>query len=209
MISSANGLTVRPAGLGELHRVVLAYTAAFADEAVAVWVIPDAARRGELATDLYQDYLAQALDRDEVLIAEHDGGIAGVSVWTDLDSPERIRREAAELTELAAARPDFARVATVMGLVAARHPEAPHVYLPSIGVLPEQRGRGVASAILRHRLARADQLARPVYLEASTPRNEKLYARHGFQPLGEPIVLPDGGPRPQPMWRTPRQRDQA
>jgi ribosomal protein S18 acetylase RimI-like enzyme len=96
-----------------------------------------------------------------------------------------------------------------MGLVAARHPVVPHVYLSSIGVLPEQRGRGVGSAILRHRLASADQSAHPVYLEASTPRNQKLYARHGFQPLGEPIVLGDGGPRPQPMWRTARRQEQA
>ncbi|MEV2242744.1 hypothetical protein [Micromonospora sp. NPDC049891] len=41
-----------------------------------------------------------------------------------------------------------------------------------------------------------------VYLEASTPLNRKLYARHGFADHGAPIQLPEGGPALQPMWHS-------
>ncbi|WP_199435287.1 hypothetical protein [Qaidamihabitans albus] len=46
-----------------------------------------------------------------------------------------------------------------------------------------------------------EQLRRlPAYLEASSPRDRRLYERVGFTDLGDPIEPPDG-PRLQPMWR--------
>jgi GNAT superfamily N-acetyltransferase len=75
------------------------------------------------------------------------------------------------------------------------------VYLSAMAALPRRRGLGAGTALLRHGLERAQGLGLPVYLEASTPQNRKLYARHGFQDHGEPVPLPDGGPVLQPMWR--------
>jgi GNAT superfamily N-acetyltransferase len=69
-----------------------------------------------------------------------------------------------------------------------------------MAALPRRRGLGAGTAMLRYGLDRARRLGLPVYLEASTPRNRKLYARHGFHDLGDPIHLPDGGPTLQPMW---------
>lgn len=42
----------------------------------------------------------------------------------------------------------------------------------------------------------------PAYLEASTPRNAALYARHGYLPQpNAPFYLPGDGPPMIPMWR--------
>lgn len=189
---------VRVAASTDLERVGAAYATAFADEAVAAWAFPN----GTLSTALHGDAFAHALDGGEVLIGElPDGTIAGVSVWLTVHTTEQLRREAAALADLATTEPELTRIATVMRLVTSRHPDTPHVYLSAMGVLPHARGRGVGGAILRHRLARADDQRQPVYLEASTPRNQRLYARHGFHPTGRPIALPDAGPRLQPMWR--------
>ncbi|MEV6226921.1 GNAT family N-acetyltransferase [Saccharopolyspora shandongensis] len=194
-------LIVRRATPAELDRIVPAYAAACADEAVSSWVTSGR----ELPGALYRDSVREALGADEVLVAQRaDGTIEGLSVWLTLRSAERIRREAAVLAESAGADPVLRRMATVLTLVAQRHPDEPHVFLSSMGVLAASRGSGVGSAILRHRLHRADADAQPTYLEASTPRNQALYARHGFEPLGQPIALPDDGPRLQPMWREPR-----
>ncbi len=76
----------------------------------------------------------------------------------------------------------------------------PHVYLSAMAILPRRRGLGAGTAMLRHGLDRASGLDLPAYLEASTPRNRRLYARHGFRDRGEPIHLPEGGPVLQPMW---------
>src|SRR3546814_2511119 len=56
-----------------------------------------------------------------------------------------------------------------------------------LAALPRRRGLGAGSAMLRHGLDQARELGLPVYLEASTPQNQRLYSRHGFQEHGAPI----------------------
>jgi predicted GNAT family N-acyltransferase len=63
-------------------------------------------------------------------------------------------------------------------------------------------GDDLGSALLAATLNRCDAEAGPAYLEATSPRNRRLYARHGFEVVGE-IALP-GGPSLWPMWREPR-----
>ncbi len=194
---AVNELIVRHAQPTQLERVYEAYAAAFTDEAVAAWAMPNA------SPSIFRDMLAGAIETDEVLIAQRDDELVGVSVWMTVHSAERIYREAAELSELTAAHPELARTAIAMQMVAARHPDPPHLFLSSMGVVPAARGQGVGGAMLRHRLARVDSEQQAAYLEASTERNQKLYAKHGFRPLGAPIDLPESGPRIQPMWRDP------
>lgn len=53
-----------------------------------------------------------------------------------------------------------------------RHPpEPPHWYLFILGTEPAAQGRGLASALLAHMLARADADGMPAYLESSSERN--------------------------------------
>ena len=64
------------------------------------------------------------------------------------------------------------------------HPVDDHWYLPLIGVDSVAQGRGLGSALLRNRLETCDRDGLPAYLEATTPRNRELYARHGFNVVG-------------------------
>lgn len=188
--------SVRTVEVDELDRIVPAYAAACADEAVTAW-----AMTGHDFSDLFRDWLAHALAEHEVVVAERDDGvIVGVSTWMALDSAEPLRQQAGALAEQARADPALRRMAAAVALP---HPDVPHWYLASMAVVPESRGRGVGTAVLRHRLAQADVERQPVYLEASTPRSAALYARHGFTPCGTPIALPDDGPLLHPLWRPP------
>jgi ribosomal protein S18 acetylase RimI-like enzyme len=65
------------------------------------------------------------------------------------------------------------------------HPREPHAHLVFLGVSPAAQGRGVGSAILKQTLAPLDGAGVCGYLEATTPRNVGLYARHGFEVTGE------------------------
>ncbi len=64
------------------------------------------------------------------------------------------------------------------------HPTVDHWYLPLTGVDPVAQGRGLGSSLLRHALKTCDSDGLPAYLEATSPRNRNLYARHGFKIVG-------------------------
>lgn len=188
----------------ELAAIVAAQREAFADEAVVRWVTAGANDPEQLGAGFVEHMVREALAIDEVLLAvADDGRIVGVSVWQEFDSAERPREQAAETGALSATVPGLDRVAEVTRLIAEVHPDRPHLYLASMGVVPDCRGRGVGAAMLRHRLAAADAAGRASYLEASTSRSRDLYARLGFSEIGDDIALPHDGPRLYPMWREP------
>lgn len=81
------------------------------------------------------------------------------------------------------------------------HPTDPHWYLSAIAASPTARGRGVGSALLRHRLLMVDREHQPAYLEASTAASARLYQRFGFRALRQ---LPSSSEvNPVSMWRDP------
>jgi GNAT superfamily N-acetyltransferase len=188
-------VTVRPSVPSEFDDVLPMCVAAFADEAVSAWVEPDPEKRQERIRELFASSLRSAVDAEEIVVAFLPGADPiAASVWADLHGvpPDP------ELPD--DHRPVTRRLAAVLSATGARHPAVPHVYLSSMAALPRRRGLGAGTAILRYGLDRACALGLPVYLEASTPRNRRLYARLGFQDHSEPIHLPDGGPVLQPMW---------
>lgn len=191
-------LTVRPAVPSEFGALLPVCVEAFADEAVSAWVEPEPALRQERTRELFETSLRAAVGAGQLLVAFlPDGDAVAASVWTDLDDA---LPAAAEPPPREPRTPAARRLATVLAATSARHPGVPHVYLSAMAALPSRRGLGAGSAMLRHGLDRARRLHRPVYLEASTPRNRKLYARHGFHDLGGPIRLPEQGPVLRPMW---------
>ena len=75
------------------------------------------------------------------------------------------------------------------------HPTYDHWYLPLIGVEPVAQGRRLGSALLQHALETCDSDGLPAYLEATSPRNRNLYARHGF---GDVATIQAGSS--PPLW---------
>lgn len=74
--------------------------------------------------------------------------------------------------------------------------------LDSVAVEAFARGRGIASSLIRHGLARAGAAGLPLTLETGTPANVPIYEHLGFRVVaeGEP---PDGGPRAWFMRKDP------
>jgi GNAT superfamily N-acetyltransferase len=97
---------------------------------------------------------------------------------------------------------ELARIAALTGVMEAHHPHDPHLYLWFVGVHASRQGQGWGGRLLESRLTRADEQAVPSYLEATSERNRTLYARHGFEVIGELSV--DGSPPMWQMWRDPR-----
>jgi len=85
----------------------------------------------------------------------------------------------------------------------ALHPDEPHWYLGTLGVVASARRRGVGTALLSRWLARVDRDGAPAYLETDSARNIRFYERAGFSPEAEFSIL---GVRAWRMKRPPAGR---
>ncbi|QUH03033.1 GNAT family N-acetyltransferase [Saccharopolyspora erythraea] len=173
---------------------------AFGDDGIARWLLPDPASRPALYREWFGMVLEHAEREGSVLTGE-DGD--AVQVWLSaLHGPAEMLDEAGgrRLLEIAgAAAPRFREFGE---LTSANHPDEPHQYLALIAVDPAVQASGIGTRELTAALRRWDAEGVATYLEASTPRSRRLYARLGFRDRGAPIELP-GGPSLYPMWREP------
>ncbi|WP_199716421.1 GNAT family N-acetyltransferase [Micromonospora musae] len=202
-MSAALAVRARRAVPAEFDALLPAYLAVFADEAVLSWVIPDPVERAASAVPLVREVLHAAVGANQVIVAElADGSLGGMSLW--LPPVDDVTRRRPAPPPAPAGHVDGLiahRFAAVSELVAAHRPAEPHLYLASIGVRADLRGRGVGGVLLAEGLRVADAENLPTYLEASTERSRRLYLRHGFRDHGRPLPLPDGGPVLWPMRR--------
>lgn len=199
-------MTTRTAGIDEVDAVTGLCLAAFADEVVTSWVIPDPTARQEYMRHMFSASLESAITAGSLVLAVAPGCVpVAASIWmtradrSDLQQPESTTGADAD-ADATADDQQSRRMAAVEAATADRHPDAAHLHLSSMATLPAHRGQGAGAAMLTAGLARARSLDLPVYLEASTSDNRRLYERAGFRDHGEPIRFADGGPSLQPMW---------
>ncbi|RQX15728.1 GNAT family N-acetyltransferase [Micromonospora ureilytica] len=193
---------VRQADATDRQAVSDILTEAFMDDPVACWLFPASGTRGRLQSHFY-DHL---LDRSaaEAYLGGHG---EAASVWLALaagQAPDEERPNAPDVDQHSIFGENSVRLRTLGRALAERHPRRePHLYLSCMGVVGGRQGAGLGSAMLRHRLERADADGLAAYLEASSPRSRALYLRYGFADLGEPVRVADS-PLLWPLWRQPR-----
>ncbi|MBF6496497.1 GNAT family N-acetyltransferase [Nocardia cyriacigeorgica] len=198
-------LTVRRASEADRDAVVDAFGKC-SDEAVTAWVL-----EGHSIEPFIDQHVPMIIDRglkeDEIWIAGAGDDIWAVSIWQYVTSPERFVADAEEARAMREQAPDLSvarRLEAVTSLLAAEHPrEFPHQYLQVIVTVPEHRGKGAGAAILGDRLKVYTEQQVPAFLEASTERSSRLYARCGFEATGKTHPLPENGPTLIPMWFRP------
>jgi GNAT superfamily N-acetyltransferase len=198
-----------PDDVRRLHRDQLAIAAdtmarAFVSDPVFAWLLGPAGRPIDRLRRVYDVFLRVELAKHDHLIDVADGG-AGVAIWHEADDwktpPLQIIRNAPAVLRSFGRRSVIAL--RTLSMIEAVHPERPHRHLGHIGVRPDRQGRGLGGRLLSAALAQCDEQGLPAYLESSNPRNEALYARHGFV-AQRPIELPKGAPPMTAMWRDPR-----
>ncbi len=200
-LEHATDLHVHKAGAQHLPALVQTLAAAFQDDPLMSWWIPDSERRRVLLPTCFELVVDVHHPLDELYTT---GPVAAAgAVWVPpggqptAEQAEQVIGWFGEAAEETAERLLYA-----LGRMDERHPTEPHAYLFLMGTRPHWQCRGLGSALLRAVLSRCDREGTPAYLEATSPANRRLYLRHGFEVTGE-ITLPDG-PSLWPMWRTPR-----
>lgn len=197
-------VAVVPAAPADRDRAARVLAAAFATDAHTVGLLP----HRDTDAQLFAMFSASVTERlrtgGQVWLARDpaDGRVLGVAMW---EAPGEKGSMPARLRSVVAAlRVHRGRICDAMGTnrLADRHrPRVPHWYLAVIGTDPAARGRGAASALIRHRLGAADARGHGTYLESSTPDNVPIYQRYGFSEIA---TVPARGTTPLiGMWRPP------
>lgn len=200
MESLRPGIHPRKATPDETRAVAQTLAAAFFDDPVIGWAWTDPVRRRQILPDFFALWAAGCMEYSEVYTTPD---LAGAALWMPPHVQQAFDDKADTFaTDVGRAAREFApAVMELLALLDDSHPHEPHCYLPVMGTRPGHQGQGIGGVLLDTVLAQCDRKGMPAYLEATSARNQSLYARHGFRTLGE-VLLPDG-PALHTMWREP------
>lgn len=185
---------------GDVSHLKGVLAAAFYDDPVIGWLMPDERkRRARLRRFFEIEMRRMALKRGNVWTTRDLTGAALIMPPGAWRVP--LRATLLEGGAFGIHLGKAARLGAAMEWRHARDVGKPHFYIRDVGVDPDFQGRGLGSALLRPTLERCDKEGLPVYLEASSERSAALYERLGFS-LGEELRV-GGSPPLRLMLRRP------
>lgn len=200
---SIAGFELRRATADDVPHLKRVYAEAFYDDPIIEWMIPDEqSRRQRLQRFFAIELRHVALPRGAIWTSTDLSGAAmstAPGAWR-----LTLRAFLLEGTTFGRWQHRAGRLAVAMHR---RHPRQPSYHFRDIGVLPENQGRGLGSALMRPTLDRCDREGMPAFLEASSERSASLYGRLGFQLIDELRVA--GSPPLRLMLRPPHPREFA
>jgi GNAT superfamily N-acetyltransferase len=192
--------SVVPAGLADADELSDLIAAAFADTAVARWLVADPEVRAEIFPLYFRIYVEYALYSGHLYMTE-DRSAAALwmpSTGGPLRAPDGYPDRLAAITEEWLDR--FLLLDEVLGQ---SHPQGrAHHRMACLAVQPDRRRQGLGAALLRAHNPVLDAAGMPAYVEASSPAAQIVCRSLGYADHGPPIELP-AGPCLYPMWRTP------
>lgn len=190
-------VSIQTAGPAEAERCLEVLTLAFSSDPPTRWVWPDPGVYLKVFPCFARAFAGEAFTGDGAFHADY----RGIALWLG----PGVHAAEEQLIDLVRETVPEARREAAFSLfeqMDAWHPPEPHWYLPLVGVDPAFQGSGVGSALLRHALRECDRQQLPAYLEATTPRNQRLYQRHGFEALA--TLQAGDSPPVVPMLRRPQ-----
>ncbi|WP_435125406.1 N-acetyltransferase [Micromonospora tulbaghiae] len=164
---------------------------------LGAWLVPDAALRRRVLTDVVAVWVEHAMFFGDVHLTDDlSAAIVGFHRYRPIPPPANYPTR---LAQAAAAHAE--RFTAHDGLIAQQQPTEPHYHLAMLAVSPTRQNIGYSSALLGHHRARLDRIDLPFWTTAPA-ETQHLYARYGYTPR-PPLTLPNG-PSLRPMRRNPR-----
>ncbi|MEW2590929.1 N-acetyltransferase [Micromonospora aurantiaca] len=169
---------------------------------LATWLVPDAAQRRQVMTDVVAVWVEHAMFFGDVHLTEDlTATIVGFHRYRPIPPPANYPTR---LVEAAGAHAE--RFTALEGLIAQQQPTEPHYHLALLAVSPTRQKAGCGSALLSHHRARLDRIDLPSWTTVPA-EPEHLLARYGYT-LRPPLTLPNG-PSLRPMRRNPHHASRA
>ena len=179
-------------------RLVSAVVTAFAADPAARWMYPELHQYFSHFPNFVRAFAGKSF---EYHTAESVNGFDCAALWL----PPGVQPDDVAVVDVIQSTVSEERLPDVFGVLEQMgnfHPAEAHWYLPLIGVVPADQGRGCGSVLLRRVLTRCDRDGFPAYLEATNLRNASLYERLGFKAVGR--IQAGSSPEIIPMLRPPQ-----
>jgi hypothetical protein len=186
-------IEVRGMKKGDLDDAVSLLTAAFQNSRFYRYIENDDSLRLKFLAVNFRDRLTNGLGVNDIDLAVNKGKILGIAVW----APPVERAQAHSMDELFAPFPPdlknrFTNFLEI--LLSSRDSVMQHPYwsLAPVAVLPLEKQKGIASILIRKKLAEIDAAHLPCFLGTQDKINTAIYARYGFKTAREDIIAPAG-----------------
>ncbi len=194
--------------MSDLDAAVEVMVQAFFDDPLWTYLIPGEHRRKRLLPGFFRAFLRRGIEREEVYGVEEPP--QGVAVWVIAHQGDDWTSRPSELAYLELLLdPQFTSPSRAISLFSMldelqmRHAPGPHLYLSTIGVAAEARGRGLASRLIKPFLALADERSLPIYTETLELPNIGFYGHFDFS-IMQMVEVPRGPLRIWSLLRCPR-----
>ena len=176
---------------------------AFHEDPAWVWLIPDPVRRSVVLPWLFR----MGFDVTAADVWATEGAIRGVVRWLPPGRPPMrllptLRALLLTPLRLGITTVPFLAYGRAVETMRASVMPGPHWYLAGIGVDPDERRRGIGSALLEPGIAAAERAGLPAVLLTNLEGNLPFYSRHGFEVVREGRT-PEDGPKAWAMVRSP------
>ncbi|MCI4063452.1 GNAT family N-acetyltransferase [Micromonospora sp. R77] len=162
----------------------------------AGWLVPDAAQRRRVMTEVVAVWVEHAMFFGDVHLTDDlTATIVGFHRYRPIPPPANYPTRLMEATGSHAER-----FTALEGLIAQQQPTEPHYHLALLAVSPTRQKTGYGSALLSHHRARLDRIDLPSWTTVPAEM-EHLLARYGY--THRPLLTLPNGPSLRPMRRNP------
>lgn len=185
-------IVIRPMERTDIEAVVELFAAAFQNAPLYRYFEDDDEKRPDFLRMIFRSRLGFGFENRRADLALAEGSLAGAAMWTPPSTP---RTENHALNDAISRYRDGAVVEKwrhfheILFALLEQACAAPHWSIAPIAVLPAAQGRGVASALIRPRLAAIEAAGEPCLLGTQDEVNTKIYARYGFRLVSETVVV--------------------
>lgn len=184
---------VAPSLTGQIPTVAATLASSFVDDPMFHFIFPQRELRLQALTAFFRPFVADGLQRGEVLLAPAH---QGVCIWYPATVPLFSDAFDDVLAEASAAASRFGgadagdRLNHLATQIGAYEPEMARCEVLWIGLVPAARGQGLGGQLIQPALKTADAQGVGSYLVSSNERNHSFYRRHGFEPTATIEISP-------------------
>ncbi|HJJ30977.1 MAG TPA: GNAT family N-acetyltransferase [Methanocorpusculum sp.] len=179
-----------------LEKAVDIFARSFIDYPYPGGVIPDVERRRKALSIMYSEILKDMKTYADIVADSSE--CKGVGVWCKMGDLKgnfhigrhiRVLLSCMKLREIATL---IKRTIQIEGERVKQNLPDDTVYMCYLGVAPECQGQGIASKLIREKLAECDEKGLTAYLETNTEHNVKIYSKYGFVEINKVVNERDG-----------------